>query len=192
MIDVTIDRPTILTVLQQLRRDPRTAALRVALTARSGYFDEAERIARTDPRTKAFSRPCDAKACRQEIEQLETLGAAEFVAGRGPAGPGRPRRWSCWPIWNNRRRDSTISAAPNSRPLPPINNPKLAAKAVRCWPAAGAPAAQRALVELASRPLQPMPLRQAAYQSFRQNTRKFGVLLAATRFSASTAATTRA
>ena len=176
IIDVTIDRPTILTVLQQLRRDPRTAALRVGLTARSGYFDDAERIARTDPRTKAFSRPYDANACRQEVEQLETLDPAEFEpaavrlaqAGRAlelladlaQSPPG---------LYDLRRAEQSAVAA--------VNNPKLAGKALAVLAAAGAPAAQRALVELASRPFQPLPVRQAAYESFRQSTAKFGVLL---------------
>jgi CheY-like chemotaxis protein len=176
MIDVTIDRPTILTVLQQLRRDPRTAGLPVALTARSGDFGEAERIARTDPRAKAFARPRDAQACRREIEQLEALPTAEFVPAAvrlGQAGRAlellADLEQSPPGLYDLRRAEQSAVAA--------IDNPTLAAKAVLVLAGLGAPAAQRALVELASRPLQPMPLRQAAYQSFRRNTRKFGVLL---------------
>jgi CheY-like chemotaxis protein len=176
MIDVTIDQPTILTVLQQLRRDPRTAALRVGLTARSGYFDQAERIARTDPRTKAFSRPRDAQASRWQAAQLETIDAADFVpaavrlrqAGRAlelladleQSPPG---------LYDLRRAEQSAIAA--------IDNPRLADKAVALLASANSPAAQRALVELASRPLRPMPLRQAAVESFRRNTAKFGNLL---------------
>ena len=61
--------------------------------------------------------------------------------------------------------------------LAAVNNPALADKAVAVLASAAAPAAQRALVDLASRPLQPMPLRRAAYESFRRSTAKFGVLL---------------
>ena len=78
-IDVSIDHPEIGTLLQELRRDPRTALLRVGLLARAGYLPQAEHLAELDPMAKAFARPHDEKACRWQLGQLATLAPEEFV-----------------------------------------------------------------------------------------------------------------
>ena len=79
-IDVSINHPEIDILLQELRRDPRTALLRVGLLAHAGHFELAEHLAALDPMAKAFARPHDEQACRWQLEQLATLGPQEFVA----------------------------------------------------------------------------------------------------------------
>jgi hypothetical protein len=176
MIDVTIDQPTIGTVLQQLRRDPRTAQIRVGLIARSGYLDQAERVVRTDPWTRPFSRPRDVQACRWQLAQLEGLAPTEFIpaavrlwqAGRALGLVADLERTSP-KVYDLRRAQEAAVAA--------VNNPKLVDKAVAVLADSNSAAGQRALVELASRPTQPVPVREAAVEAFRHSTAKFGILL---------------
>ena len=57
--------------------------------------------------------------------------------------------------------------------------PTLSVPACEVLAQLGTPEAQRALVELASRAVQPLAARRAAAAAFRLNTEKFGVLLSA-------------
>jgi CheY-like chemotaxis protein len=176
LIDVTIAQPEIEMLMQQLRHDQRTASLRVGLIARAGYFEQAERVARTDPLSKAFHRPHDEQAFRWQIEQLATLRPREFVdfetrqrqaakaldllaeLGRTPGK-----------LYDLRRAQDAALAA--------LIVPKLGAKAAAVLASANSAEVQRALVDLASHFSQPLELRQAAAKAFRQNTQKHGVLL---------------
>jgi len=178
LIDVSIAQPEIEMLLQQLRHDERTASLRVGLIAREGYFEQAERVARTDPLSKAFHRPHDEQAFRWQIEQLAALRPREFVdfdtrqrqaaeALDLLAELGR----TSGKLYDLRRAQDAALAA--------LVAPKLAAKATAVLASANSAEVQRTLVELASRFSQPLELRQAAAKAFRQNTQKHGILLTA-------------
>ena len=79
MIDVSIGQPPIGILLQQLRRDERTASLRVGLMARSGYMQQAEHAAESDPLSMAFVWPNDDQTIQWQVKQLATLAPREFV-----------------------------------------------------------------------------------------------------------------
>jgi CheY-like chemotaxis protein len=175
-IDVSINHPPIGTLLQELRRDPRTASLCIGLMARSGYYEQAERLAATDPMTKAFARPHDEQAIRWQMEQLATLAPAEFVdfetrqrqAAKALdllAELGR----SSTQLYNLRLVQDAILTA--------LNNPKLATKAIAVLANINSAESQRALVDTASRFTNSLELRKAAASAFRQNREKFGILL---------------
>ncbi len=178
LIDVTIDRPVIGILLQQLRHDARTASLRVGLIARSGDFHEAERLAGLDPLTKAFSRPHDDAAFRWQLDQLARLSPQSFVGFEA-----RQRQavealdllaelaQSSGSLYDLRSVQKYLIAA--------THNPKLAAKAVAVLAEVNSAESQQTLVDLASRFTSPLPLRQAAAKAFRQNTQQHGILLTA-------------
>jgi hypothetical protein len=173
---VTIDRPLIGILLQQLRHDPRTASLRVGLVARNGYFDRAERLARLDPLAKAFARPHDDKAFRWQLDQLNTLAPREFVDF-----PTRQRQAAealdlLAELYRSSDRAYDLRGVQQSV-LAALYNPKLAVKAVAVLAQVNSAESQRALVDVASRLTQPLELRQAAAKAFRQNTEKHGILL---------------
>jgi hypothetical protein len=175
-IDVSINHPEINLLLQELRRDPRTALLRVGLVAREGYSELAERLARTDPMAKTFARPHDEQACRWQLEQLATLAPQEYVgfdvrqrqAARALDLLAELTR-SSGKLYDLRRVQDAVLVA--------LYNPKLAAKAVAVLANGNSAESQRALVELASRFTQPLELRKAAAKAFRENTQKYGILL---------------
>ena len=178
LIDVTIDRPVIGILLQQLRHDPRTASIRVGLIARQGYFDRAERIAQSDPLAKAFVRPHNDKTFRWQLDQLAAIRPEEFVgfeARQQEAAEaldllGEIGR-SSNKLYNLRSVQESVIAA--------LYNPKLAVKAVDVLANIHSAESQRALVDVASRFTLPLALRQAAAKAFRQNTQKHGILLTA-------------
>jgi hypothetical protein len=177
-IEVSIDHPPVATLLQELRRDPRTASLRIGLVAREGYLELAERLAASDPMSKAFSRPHDEKACRWQLDQLAAIAPQEFVSF-----PERQKQAaealdllaelsrSSQKLYDLRQvQDSVLTA---------LYNPKLAVKAVAVLVNWNSAESQRTLVDVASRFSHPLELRQAAATAFCKNREKYGILLTA-------------
>lgn len=176
LIDMAIDRPVINMLVQQLRHDERTGSLRVGLIAHAGYLERAERLARQDPLTLAFSRPHDEESLRWQVAQLATLAPREFVsfdvrqqqAARSLALWAELSRTS-GKLYDLRRLQDSVLAA--------LYTPTLAQKAVAALADINSAESQRALVEVASRFTQPLELRIAAARAFRENTEKHGILL---------------
>jgi HEAT repeat protein len=176
LIDVTIDRPTIGILLQQLRHDARTASLRVGLIAREGHLREAERLAESDPLTKAFSLPHDDASFRWQLEQLSRLAPRDFVGfdvrqrqAAEALGLLAELARSSGNLYDLRSVQKSVVAA--------THNPKVAAKAVGVLAEINSAESQQTLVDLASRSTSPLALRQAAAKAFRQNTQRHGILL---------------
>ena len=79
MIDAGISLPPIDLLLQQIRRDDRSADVRVGIIARAGFFEKAERAAASDPLTLDFPRPNDDNAVRWEAAQLAAIKPRNLV-----------------------------------------------------------------------------------------------------------------
>jgi hypothetical protein len=178
LIDVSIGHPVISTLLQELRRDARTASLPVGLIARSGYLPQAEHLAELDPLSKAFARPHDEKALRAQVGELVALAPEAFVDF-----DTRQRQaaraldllvelsQSSGNLYDLRRVQDAVLVA--------LYNRRLAAKAVAALANLNSAESQRALVEVASRFTQPLALRKAAAAAFCENRAKHGILLTA-------------
>lgn len=176
MVDVTIERPRVDLLRQQLRGDCRTATLRVGLIARSGYLERAQQIARRDPMALAFSRPHTDEAIQWQVDRLATLAPRTFVGfaeRQRQAAEALDRlvelSGSKSNFYDLRRVQDAVMRA--------LYTPKLAAKAAAILGNLNSAESQRALVELASRWTQPLDVRKAAVQAFRRNTREHGILL---------------
>jgi hypothetical protein len=176
MIDVGIEHPQIDTLIQELRRDPRTANLRIGLIARDGHFDRAEHVAGTDAMSMAFARPHDQKSVEWQLSQLATIAPTEFVdfaVRQREAAESldllAKLSQSSKKLYDVRDVQDAVLIA--------LYNPKLSAKAVLILADLNSVEAQRALVETASRLTLPLELRKAAATAFRQSTQKFGLLL---------------
>ncbi len=176
LIDVTIDRPAIGILLQQLRHDARTASLRVGLIAREGHLQEAERLATTDPLARAFSRPHDDAAFRWQLEQLGTLAPREFV---GFAARQRQAAQALDLLAELARSSANLYDLRSVQKyvIAAVHDPRLAIKAVGVLAEINSAESQETLVDVASRFTSPLPLRQAAAKAFCQNTRQHGILL---------------
>jgi hypothetical protein len=177
-IDTTIDDPPLGLLVQEFRHDCRTAGLRIGLVARWGRLPQARRIAAEDPLSMAFSRPQDPEAVRWQLAQLATLAPRQFVGARERQAQAL-RAMRCLGVlaatstalYDMSRAEGTALAALY---VPALSVPACVVLAHR-----GTAEAQRALVELASRAVQPIAARNAAAGAFRFNTETFGVLLSA-------------
>ena len=175
-IDMSISRPAAEELLQQLRRDPRSALLRVALVARPGYLDDAERLARMDPLCKAFSRSLDEKTFKWQYEQLALLAPREFVDYKTRQQQATRALELLAELSQTSRKLYDVRRVQDSV-LMALRNPKLASKAIEVLARVNSAESQRALADLASRFTQPLELRKAAGKAFRENTQKYGILL---------------
>jgi CheY-like chemotaxis protein len=176
LIDVAIDQPVIDILLQQMRRDERTASLRVGLIARAGFRERAEHAERSDPLSKAFSRPNDDNMVNWQLDQLALLRPREFVdfdTRQRQAAEAldllaelirSPHR-----LYDLRGTEDAVLTA--------LYTPKLSTKAIAVLAEMNSAESQRALIEVASRFTEPLELRAAAADAFCQNSKKHGLLL---------------
>jgi hypothetical protein len=176
LIDPAVEQPTVDVLLQQLRRDCRSADLRVGLIARAGWFDVADRVAGRQPGTLSFARPHDEEAFRWQLGQLGGLSPREFVgheerqsqAARAMDALAKLSGGECRFYDLRRVQDSVLAA---------LYTPALSAKTIAVLADLGTPESQRALVDLASRHTQPLELRQAAAKAFVENVKNHRTLL---------------
>jgi CheY-like chemotaxis protein len=176
IIDAGIDRPTVEFVVQELRRDFRTADLPVLLLARETNLSHAEYVAKSNRLTMAFPRPHTPAALSWQVEQLMNLAGRDFVPaevrkqqtlraldllGKWLAGPVK----SCDLLRIQEPLLTALWAPPFALAAAPV---------VGCL---GTPESQRALVDLASQTHQPLEVRQAAAKAFAANLKKSGILL---------------
>ena len=125
---------------------------------------------------RAFSRPHDEKAIREQLGELAALAPEEFVnfdARQRQAARAlellAELSQSSTGVYDLRRVQDAVLVA--------LYNRRLAAKAVAVLANLNSPESQRALVDVASRFTQPLRLRQAAAVAFCENRAKHGILL---------------
>ena len=176
VIDMATRGPPAEEIVQQLRQDYRTTSLRVALVARAGFLQRAARIAEQDPLAMAFSRPFDAEAARWQFGQLAALATPEFVgfserealAVRALDCLARLGDMSC-ELYDMRRAEDAALAG--------LAVPRLSGHAVPVLANIGTQTSQQALVDVASRLVNPLAIRRAAGIAFRSSVKRFGLLL---------------
>ena len=176
VIDMGTLGPPAEEIIEQLHQDYRTASLRIALVARAGLLQRAERIAEKDPLALAFSRPIDAEAARWQFGQLAALTPREFVGFSEREGLA-VRALDCLAklastsgkLYDLRRAEDAVLAG--------LLVPRLCGHAVAVLANLGTPASQQALVEVASRFVNPLSIRQAAATALGFNVQRFGLLL---------------
>ncbi len=185
VIDMVTQGPPAEEIVQDLRHDYRTASLRIGLVARAGYLKRAERIAEGDPLTMAFSQPIDAAAPRGQLGQLMALTSQEFV-GFSERQDLAVRALDCLAkLAADHDRGYMVPAAGTLYDMRPVEDavlagllvPRLSSHALAVLANLGTPASQQALVDVANRPVNPLPIRQSAGKAFASNVRRFGLLL---------------
>lgn len=176
LVATALEGPTPDLLIQQLRHDCRTAELPVGIVARGDQLDRARHFARNDPLAEAFVRPHTDDAVREMVDRLTAMPGPGFVArderqqeavqamDRLAELSGRKST-----LFNLRRVEPAVLAA--------LYVPELGARASTVLGNLGTPKSQQALVELASRPTQPLETRQAAAEAFAGSVRRHGILL---------------
>ncbi len=179
LADSRLDNPTIDIALQKLRYDYRSADLRVGVLARAEEYGRAEHMVRNDPAALWFAWPHDEATFGWQFGKLIGIDAPHLVP------PKERQRMAA------RAMDLLLEI---SRPgqelfdvrtiddvsLKALNVPELAERATVLAGRLGTPAAQTALVNLASRRTAPIALRRAALTALGRTIEQHGILLVAT------------
>jgi hypothetical protein len=176
LVDVALERPTVDFLVQQLRHDCRTARLPVGVVARAGRFRRAERAARIDPLAEAFHRLHTQEAAQWQVERL--LG----LLGRQRVLPEERKRQATMVLkwladWTGREQKIFDFSRLEDQMLAAVYFPDQGLDAVAVLGNLHTRDVQQTLVDLASRPAQPIKLRVAAAKAFGQNVRRNGILL---------------
>lgn len=177
-VDAGIDDPPLGLLLQQLRRDGRTAALPVAVVARGERFDQADRAAEHDPLAIVFVPPPDAKALQQQVGQLvERAGKDRVSHAERQRQAALALEWLA--AWS---ADPQLGSLVDFRRTSQVavraaRVPGLRLRAIALLQQQPTAEAQKALVDLASSPAEPIEARKAAVAAFAEVTRRWGILL---------------
>lgn len=176
ILDMQISHPSVDVVVQQLRRDPRTAEVPIGLFTREPMFAAAERLARAHRKVVAQPRPHHDEVVLSQFEELTRLWGEDSIDPQQCIEQAAEAirlidRWSKsdarWFDW--RQTEPAILAA--------MNVPALTAAALELAARFGTPTAQRALVQFASHDGRPIELRQQAVRCFADAVAKHGLLL---------------
>ncbi len=178
LADSRLDNPTIDIALQKLRYDYRSADLRVGVLARAEEYGRAEHMVRNDAGALWFAWPHDEATFGWQFGKLIGIDAPHLVP------PKERQRMAA------RAMDLLLEI---SRPgqdlfdvrmlddvaLKALSVPELAERAAVLAGRLGTPAAQTALVDLASRHTSPIALRRAALTALGHSIQQHGILLVA-------------
>lgn len=181
LLDFTLAWPTSGQLVQQLRRDARTSRLPVGVLASSDQRLEVERLARRAPLVDAIMTPQNAAGLDAQLQWLLARVGRSAV----PASERRKQAAQAlaWLAELSEARKSDLSAdlfqtrRVERQVLSAFFMPELAAPAAAVLARLGTASSQVALVDLASRPTQPLPARQSAAKAFAESVADFGTLL---------------
>lgn len=175
-IDATISNPTANILVQKLRRDGRTANLPIVIMAPEGFLDRAERAAEDHPLAAAYPRPHDQAAVEWQLSQLIPRTARFTTTPETRLQQAATSLGHLIRLSESKDRLFTVRSG-QSLALEAIYLPELNEKAIELLGQLGTPAAQKALIDLASSELQPMADRQKAFDAFKKSVAEKGLLL---------------
>lgn len=176
LISATLYDNAAFDLLDQLRKDTRTARLPVAIYAASESLPRAERLALGDSRAVAVVRPYDVAGLQFQIAELLARSRQEL-----PDQQERDRQAAGALAWLDRltsepqRVFDLTSTEPAVRQV--LDNAALAPTATTVLSRFLTPSSQRSLVNLASRSGTPIGLRQAAATAFCDSVGRHGTRL---------------
>jgi hypothetical protein len=178
LISDGIDNPGVREVLQQLRREPRTARLPIAVLAREENFDRMEQLTSTDPLSMTFTAPYEPVGMAFLISRLRERAGASYVTSEErmqqaaasldalAALAAKPERYGFYDLI---AQQSAVERA--------TATPRLNERAAQVLGLLATPAAQRWLVSLASQNNRAISQRQAAAKAFDAAVQRRGLLL---------------
>ena len=179
LIHVLLLPPGAAQALAELRRDPRTAELPVAIVTPPEHEEQARDIVRDDPLAAVWIRPMTRAGVDAQVLALnEQLAAAGVVRQLPPLRLQQANEALDWLAKLQKSQPrlydfrSITDAVENA-----LHVPQLAVKAVAVLSEVPSPQAQRALVEAASLEVSPIAVRQAAAGAFTNSVSRFGILL---------------
>lgn len=176
LIDACIDQPGLDHLMQQLRRDPRTADLRVGIVARADHFQAAERTASQYPLTADLVRTHNEADFRHQIARVTTMGQREFVDHQLRQQQAL-KALELLAQLASQRRSLFDPKQVEPAVLAAMGNPASRQAAIAVAELMPTRQSQVALVELASRLEEPLAARQSAARAFTRSAQRHGILL---------------
>jgi CheY-like chemotaxis protein len=173
-----LDKPGFGDLVQQLRKDPRTADLPIGLAVREVNQPRAEWLTDSDPLTLAFPLPLELEAAaldtrrlltvagRSQMSQAERIRQATFALDALGKFADQEESYSFYDVF---RQQEQINTA--------VKTPELTSRAIRILGWLGSPAAQQRIVEVASDPTRTVEDRRAAVEAFKTAIQRRGLLL---------------
>jgi CheY-like chemotaxis protein len=176
LVDINLPGAGAEQLLQELRRDYRTASLPVGLVASVDDLPRAQRMARHDLLAGALVRPVDARAMDFGIRQV-----LDQIGGRAVPQDERQRQSAQALAWIAEIGRQSISIYDLSRveesATAALVVPDLGPRAVLVLAYLPRPTAQSRLADVASQATLPIELRETAGRAFNVSVRKWGNLL---------------
>jgi hypothetical protein len=178
LVDSALLAPTVDFVLQELRRDCRTARLPVGVIARDERTERARHLVRNDPLAIALPRPHSKESVEWQVGQLLQL------LGRERVSHAERQQQAAFALellalisGNESQMQIYDLKGAQKAALAALYVPGFTVPAARLLGNLGTAEAQTALIELASREAQPLEGRKAAVESFVKAVQKNGILL---------------
>lgn len=178
-VDAALRTPEPMVLVQQLRRDGRTADLLVGIFCNQEDAERLRQMAGEDDRLLVFLRPYQAEAAKQDLLRMSAMQGPEWVGFEERQRQAvQAMRWLAElaqqgpKLYDLHGLEPTVQRA--------LYVPQLGAAAAKVLACLGTPSSQKTLVDFASRGTQPIELRQAAVEAFGQSVQKFGILLTTT------------
>jgi hypothetical protein len=179
LIDIMLPAPGAADTLAELRRDPRTAQIPVAIVTRPEMEERAIDIVRNDPLAAVWIRPMDRRGIDAQLEPLEQRVAA---AGVRPGSPELRLRQATaamdWLLHLIETRPQLydfrglVSSVERT-----LHLAQLSTRASSVLGQIPSPQAQRAVVELASSESTSVAARKAAAAAFAESVGRYGCQL---------------
>jgi hypothetical protein len=173
-----LDRPPVWVLTQELRRDPRTAGLPIALLTEDviGDVDRLESITDGDPRAAVFKRPMAPAEMKFHVERFVAAASDEIV----PSAVREQQALAAldWLKKLNELSPKDFDIRPYEAVLTrALHRPITSDAAADLLVLIGSHAAQRSLTEIANTPSQPLAMRETAAAAFSRAVRKYGIQL---------------
>jgi CheY-like chemotaxis protein len=176
MVDSALALPSSAQLLQRLRSDSRLARIPLAVVSMADEFPQVERVARRYPLCLAVMRMHNGPAMQFELNRLLHRTGRVVVPGEVRREQGlKALEWIAalagerQQIYDTRRLDSAVISS--------LDAPGMTDAAIATLARLDTNRAQRALVDLASRPTAALPARQEAGRAFADSVARRGTLL---------------
>ncbi|QDU97253.1 hypothetical protein Pla8534_50980 [Lignipirellula cremea] len=178
LISDAIDQPELRSVVQQLRRDPRTARIPIGIMCRVINLPQLQRFAEEDPLTLAFPQPFEVDSLAHDAYELTALSGRDWISADERLEQGRqalahlntllesPQRY---PFFNLLAVEDGLIAA--------LKSPAYTEAAAKGLGLLATPRAQHALVDAASENGAHPADRKAAAEAFQVAVQRRGLQL---------------
>jgi len=175
-VDAALRIPEPAVLVQQLRRDGRTADLLVGIFCNQEDAERLRQMVGEDARLLVFPQPYQAESAKQDLGQMAAMQGPEWVGfEERQRQAAQAMHWLAElaqqgpKLYDLHGLEPTVQRA--------LYVPHLAGPAAKVLASLGTPSSQKVLVDLASRGSQALEIRQTAVDAFAQSVQKFGLLL---------------